>query len=109
MYNGAWYDQIQPLIVNPEANVIAWDFISHHPRGGVTEQKITVELKRKFIDLGSFIVRAKVYRTSNAIFLPSAMFTGNIMARDFFLIDAIRKVVPEDSIHLIHSILMFHQ
>ena len=40
--------------------IIAYDFLSHHPRRRTNV--IEVKLERKFVDLGSFIASAEVIR-----------------------------------------------
>lgn len=52
MYNGAWFESIQPSLINPAVDVIGWDFVTHHSRHGSGQQVIRVALVRKFVDLG---------------------------------------------------------
>jgi hypothetical protein len=108
MYNAAWLKTIAQYINKPEYSIIAWDFISHHLRDGESEQLIKVEFKRKFIDLGSIIIRAKVYIKSETVFLPDAFYTTEIFARDYFAIESNLQQTNNETV-LIHKCLMFHQ
>jgi hypothetical protein len=82
-----------------------------------------VDIKRKFIDLGSVMIRRQEYLGKQ--FLPDSLFTSNIFARDYFLIQEIYhsthhpappspslrspEAEAEKKIQLIHQVLLFHQ
>jgi hypothetical protein len=108
MYNAAWLKSIAQYINKPEYSIIAWDFISHHLRDGETEQLITVELKRKFVDLGSIIMRSKIYLKADTMFLPDAFYTKEMFARDYFAIESNLQQTSNETV-LIYTCLMFHQ
>ena len=60
-YNKAWFDTISPSANNPNINIIGWDFVTHHLRDGVSNSLIHVKLERKFVDLGSVMIRASSF------------------------------------------------
>eukprot|EP01038_Epipyxis_sp_PR26KG_P004819 gene4819-6754_t len=115
MYNSAWFDSLIPYLVQPKLDIIGWDFISHHARGeeSMTNQLIRIELKRKFVDLGSIIAKSSLYLKANdAEFLPSSLFTNDLFGRDFLLLSRLLEQIPtisNETVCLIHKCLMFHQ
>lgn len=109
LYNSTWFDTVAPHLKTKGTDVVAWDFVSHHPRDGIKDTVISVDIKRKFIDLGSFAVRTSAVRKSGAKFLPDSLFTKNLYARDFFFVSKVQRYVKPDSIKYIHSTLFFHQ
>lgn len=108
--------------VSQITDLIGWDFVTHHPRrvgnkkgeNAVqrTEQVISIQMKRRFVDLGSVIIRKALFQqqytrqftlmpTSNlpncssidmelayntVRFMPDAIFTSDMFARDFHTI-----------------------
>jgi len=117
IYNSAWFDTISSHASNPAVEMIAWDFVTHHlrPNGRpphmqqLREQTITVATKRGFIDLGSMMLRAKVYQRKRLFYLPDSIFTKEVYARDFFTVEAATSDMKPSAIRLIHRCLMFHQ
>ncbi len=132
MYNKAWLSTIAPRILlnnnnceHSNASLIAWDFVTHHPRK-VTfnkkksyqeEQLISVKLERGHIDLGSFIVKKQAYLLPNQIrFLNFGIFTKNLFARDFITLRYLMTNLnmstdsnTADGKVIVHNVLMFHQ
>ena len=131
MYNNAWFDIISNIIINnPLIELIGWDFITHHPRFVInhnnnnnnnnrrntknereklTQQLITIKLERKYVDLGSILIKTMVYETAKVKFLPQGLFTDDIFARDYITLMKLLEYIDENNIHLIHQALMFHQ
>mmetsp|Transcript_14700 Transcript_14700/g.29993 ORF Transcript_14700/g.29993 Transcript_14700/m.29993 type:complete len:515 (+) Transcript_14700:2-1546(+) len=97
--------------INKGKELIAFDFLTHHPRDGTNV--INVKLERKFIDLGSFVTSAEVIRKSGATFLPNGLATEELFARDWFFVDKVQKYLKEnqrqEQISLIHKVLYSHQ
>lgn len=112
MYNTAFFDAIVPQMLDTSVNMIMWDFITHHPRGSNNnehEQPIRAEIKRGFIDLGSCAIKATMYMNNNALFLPDAMFTTDLFARDYMLINNIYQSIDNSTVKSLHRLLLFHQ
>ncbi len=111
MYNSAWLNSIGPSLISssPKLNAIAWDFVTHHSRGGDKQQYVRVALKRQYIDLGSIIIRTELYNTLNLRYLPESIFTKDLMARDYLLIERLIEELNPKTIKLLHRCLMFHQ
>lgn len=111
VYNSAWLDTISPMILNPKAdyNAIAWDFVTHHARSGEKQQLIKVVMKRKFVDLGSIMIKAELFSKFDLKYLPESVFTTDVIARDFHIVDKLIGLIPPQSVRLIHRCLMFHQ
>jgi hypothetical protein len=62
IYNAAWFDIIAAHILDPDIDIIGWDFVTHHRRGaGLTQQLISIRLDRGYVDLGSVIARQQLY------------------------------------------------
>jgi hypothetical protein len=128
-YNKAWFSTVVPATYSPKnaVKIIGWDFVTHHLRDGQSNSVVRVKIERKFVDLGSVMIRALAFRigSSNRIdnksklshknnkeyrqFLPDAVNTTDLFARDFHLIQQIYRQLSPDQIHLIHSCLLFHQ
>ncbi len=73
-------------------------------------QPITVDIKRKYIDLGSVMIRRRGLIGHH--FLPQSLFTPDIFARDFFLIKEVYDSLNDPNrtrVALIHELLLFHQ
>lgn len=114
VYNSAWLDAIALSLLDPTANLVGWDFVTHHTRDDSSEQVVRVEIKRGFVDLGSVAIRADRLNQFNssqagARFLPQSILTQDLMARDFFAIESVHKAIAERSVRLIHKVLLFHQ
>lgn len=112
MYNARWFDAVAKEALEPSLSIVGWDFVSHHPRGAnMTEQAISVKLKRKFVDLGSVLIRKRDFIESRVKFLPYSVFTPDLYARDIFTISGIMAGIKNISTQtkLIHRILLFHQ
>ena len=76
---------------NNGLQIVAWDFVSHHPRitseGLQPNQVIRVDLSRRgYVDLSSFVTAASLVEGADASFLKDAPFTADIFARDFFFV-----------------------
>ena len=108
-YNSIWLDTITPIILHNNTNIIAWDFVSHHRRGNGTEQVIHVNMIRKYIDLGSMITRMSLYMNNNIKFLSESLFTSDLFARDYYVINKIYNSIHNNTVQLLHNVLMFHQ
>ena len=97
--------------INKGKDLVAFDFLTHHPRDGTNV--IDVKLERKFIDLGSFVISAEVVRKSGATFLPSGLATEEMFARDWFFVDKVQKYMKENKrqgrISLVHKVFYSHQ
>ena len=109
MYNSIWLDTITPIILHNNTNIIAWDFVSHHRRDNNTEQVIHVNMIRKYIDLGCMITRMSLYINNNIKFLTESLFTSDLFARDYYVINKIYNSINNNTVTLLHNILMFHQ
>lgn len=109
MYNSAWFDAIAPYISKPAYDLVGWDFISHHIREGESNQLIRIELKRKYVDLGSVIIRSNLYLKAKSEFLPDSVFTKDLFARDFLMLQAMLPFTSPEKCHLQHRCLLFHQ
>eukprot|EP01038_Epipyxis_sp_PR26KG_P008893 gene8893-11996_t len=109
MYNNAWFDAITPYLGRRDLDILGWDFVSHHPRDGVTNTVISIELKRRYVDLGSVLIRSNLFLKSKAEFLPESLFTPDLFARDFLLLERMMNVTNENRTMLIHKCLLFHQ
>lgn len=126
MYNSHWLETIAPLLSSPQLQLVAWDFISHHPRPVdknlsdnslilAENQRIRIKLVRRYVDLGSFFVRAQNYwdlladEKQGSFFLDKGPFTMDVLSRDFHLIERLTSSLRTDAIELVHQCLMFHQ
>jgi hypothetical protein len=110
IYNSAWFDAVAPLALDDSVDVIGWDFVSHHPRrDNQRQQTITVEIKRKFVDLASVMVRRDLFLKTGVKFLPNALFTEDLFARDFYAIKDLVSASRSNSVKLLHRCLLFHQ
>eukprot|EP00981_Chlorochromonas_danica_P008081 scaffold1962_cov180-Ochromonas_danica.AAC.16 len=112
MYNAAWFDKVAPGMVNDQIDMIGWDFITHHLRGDRNKSPnvpITMDLRRGHVDLASVMVRADLYRKTGTLFLPDAMLTKDLYARDFLTIQQLSKHIRRRSVFIIHQCLLFHQ
>jgi hypothetical protein len=79
-------------------------------RDGNTEQVIHIQLKRKYVDLGSIMIRKVPLQQSGVQFLPLSVFTPDLFARDFFAISSLMSGIKNESgVKLIHRVLLFHQ
>jgi len=138
VYNRAWMNSIVDRIVNSISSdsekacsnlsnvtdIIGWDFVTHHPRkvkgnnGNMiqrTQQVISIQMKRKYVDLGSVIIRKTLFQQqytrqftlipiksmkykrnhsnidmelvyNEVRFMPDAIFTTDMFARDYYTI-----------------------
>lgn len=76
----------------------------------MTEQLIHIQLKRRYVDLGSIMIRKSALQKSGVQFLPLSVFTPDLFARDFFAISSLMNGIKnETDIKLIHKVLLFHQ
>ena len=114
-YNRAFYSALEPSLIDPNLAMIAFDFVTHHPRGDNLEsyqQVVKVKLKRAYIDLGSAVVRANVIRDNRISFMPQGRQTKDHFTRDFFFFDSVVKALGDTAniaIKFLHRILLFHQ
>lgn len=126
MYNSAWFDTIAPLAIaqtpvvdnsnvthyEDNYDIVGWDFITHHPRGPKNDtphQSITIAIERKFLDLGSVIVRSSLFTRSNTKFLQEAALTKDLFARDYFTVQQLLPFTQPQKVKLIHQNLLLHQ
>eukprot|EP01038_Epipyxis_sp_PR26KG_P010841 gene10841-14552_t len=118
LYNSAWFDTIASQLLNNNIDIIGFDFVTHHSRSRTRNkssknnnpnQPIRAQFRRGYIDLGSFIARARLYLSSNAQFLSDSIFTRDLFARDYFTIMKIISKAKADAIKIIHRCLLFHQ
>ena len=77
----------------------------------MTEKVIEVALKRKYVDLGSVMIRSSCFRSTGVRFLPLSVFTQDLFARDFFAVSGILGGIQNETTQtkLIHRVLFFHQ
>eukprot|EP01034_Spumella_vulgaris_P022401 gene22401-28523_t len=102
-YNAAWFGTVASRLLNPSLDAVAWDYVTHHKRGkqlDTTETAVTVELKRGFVDLGSAVLRSRLYAASSAMFLSEAVFTRDLFARDYFTFMRALNGVKQSAIEL---------
>jgi hypothetical protein len=97
---------------------------------GLHQQKVSVRLKRKGVDLGSVMVRKAALTASHASFLPQSIFTKDLFARDYFWVRQVLGKLQKDAallkgvksfpldedaanslpeVKLVNEVLMFHQ
>lgn len=100
-------DWIKPAMLEGK-QLIAWDFLSHHPR---KYNLIQVQFIRGHVDLGSVLVdrRAIERNRPHLRFLPEGAGTQSLFARDYFFFQEIYNQVGEESVALIHQVLFVHQ
>eukprot|EP01039_Chlorochromonas_danica_P004082 gene4082-4464_t len=110
MYHTTWFDKVAPAMLDKQLEIIGWDFITHHPRGpqnDIPSHHISMELKRGFVDLASVMVRADQYLKRSTVFLPDAMITDDLHARDYFVVKQLAACLPPHSVKIIHQCLLF--
>ena len=101
-------------MTNASLELIAYDFVSHHPRGGQEHTTISVEpQKRGAVDLASVIARTSLVKKvlSNALgrpFMPLGFHTPQVFARDFFYISKLLSLARANT-KVLHQTLVFHQ
>eukprot|EP00981_Chlorochromonas_danica_P008711 scaffold2295_cov161-Ochromonas_danica.AAC.1 len=108
MYHATWFDKVAPAMLDKQLEIIGWDFITHHPRGpqnDIPSRHISMELKRGFVDLASLMVRADQYLKRSTVFLPDAMITDDLHARDYFVVKQLAACLPPHSVKIIHQCL----
>lgn len=108
-YNSAWFDAVAPLTNDKAIHLIGWDFITHHKRNGDGQQHIRISMERGFVDLASVLIRTSKIIESRGKYLPDAMFTDDLFARDFKILTELLKIIPTKAIRLLHRILLLHQ
>jgi hypothetical protein len=105
-YNRAWYKTVAPFAVKQDSQLIGWDFVSHHSRfcimylqiqtrlysnitirNNLSEQAIKIKIERGKLDLGSVMARRQLFIDTGASFMPDAIFTKHMFARDFMIVD----------------------
>lgn len=58
----AWFSTVAPVALSsPNTNIVGWDFVTHHLRDGVSNSVIRVKLERRYVDLGSVMIRASSF------------------------------------------------
>lgn len=107
-YSSSWLKSILRYM-NPDYDIIAWDFITHHMRNNLSNQKISTNFTRKFIDLGSVIVRKSLFDQSKVQFLDKSVFTVDLFARDYFTIETLKAQTEFKRTIIIPEVLFFHQ
>lgn len=108
-YNSAWFDAVAPLANDKSIHLIGWDFITHHKRNGDGQQHIRISMERGFVDLASVLIRTSKIVESRSKYLPDAMFTDDLFARDFKILTELLKIIPSKAIRLLHRIFLLHQ
>lgn len=108
LYSVDLFSAVEPWITR-QYDMIAWDFISHHPRNGTSNLKIEVQLKRQHVDLGAVLFRADFVQAAGAKFLPQGPQTSDLFARDWWFVDMLLQSSVHPTIHLLHRVLFFHQ
>ena len=114
LYSAYLLDAIMPLM-DKRAPLIAWDFVSHHLRDNTANTHISVAIREKFIDLGSFAARFEFYKRYNLRFVANAReFSGScagFFAADYCMAERVSRLAArlKARVALLHSILMFHQ
>ena len=108
-YNSAWFNAVAPLTNDKSVDLIGWDFITHHKRNGNGQQHIKISMNRGFVDLASVLVRTSKIVESKGRYLPDAMFTDDLFARDFYFLTELLKIIPTSAIRLLHQIFLLHQ
>jgi hypothetical protein len=97
--------------INAGYQFVAYDFLTHHQRDKTNV--IEVDIKRKFIDLGSFVLSADVLRKSGASFMPEGPATSDVFARDWHFVKDVTKYLKArgegNKISLVHQVLYSHQ
>lgn len=104
-YSSSWLGTILPYI-NDNKELIAWDFLSHHPRD---YNVISVKFERKFVDLGSVLFARRAVDRTGARFLPSGILTDDMFARDWWFFKTLKEGAPNSSVSTIHQVLYAHQ
>ena len=103
-------------VVQKEANdgkkLIAWDFITHYKR--MSSNLVSVQLQPGHIDLGSFVVEARVISQSGATFMPDGIGTVDVCARDWHFANGLAKHLLSsggggNQIALVHNVLLEHR
>lgn len=65
-YNRAWFTTVSSVAAsNRHANIIGWNFITHHVREGQFNSEIKVKLERAHFDLGSVMIRSSAFYQDN--------------------------------------------
>jgi len=114
LYSAYLLDAIAPLMAR-RAPLIAWDFVSHHLRNNTANTHISVNVREKFIDLGSYATRFDFYSKYGLRFLENAReFSGSCagyFAADYCMAERVARLAArlKTRVVLMHSILMFHQ
>jgi acyl transferase domain-containing protein len=92
------WTELQALL--PKYNLIAWDFLTHHPR---PHNLISVKWERGHIDLGTFIVRSNYLLENN-----QTLNFGYGFAADFEFLKKLLPLVPADKRYVLHQARMAH-
>ena len=114
LYSAYLLDAIAPLMAQ-HVPLIAWDFVSHHLRNNTANTYISVAIREKFIDLGSYATRFDFYQKYRLRFVENArVFPGScasFFAADYCMAERVAKLARrlKSQVALKHSILMFHQ
>lgn len=108
-YNSAWFNAVAPLANDPTVELIGWDFITHHKRNGDGQQHIRISMTRGFVDLASVLVRTSKIVESKGKYLPDAMLTKDLFARDFYFLTGVLELIAPSAIRLLHRVFLLHQ
>ena len=112
--NRHWLRTLAPHLANTSIDLLAYDFISHHPRGE-RHTNIRVEpAKRGRVDLSSVVARTPLVRKAqaNALgrpFMPQGFHTSQLFARDYFYVRELLSLARPNSTKILHQTLIFHQ
>ena len=73
----------------------------------MTEKVIAVALQRKYVDLGSVMIRTSCFRSTGVRFLPLSIFTQDLLTRDILTISGVLSGIQNETrqTKLIHRVL----
>ena len=103
-----------PHLAKTSIDLLAYDFVSHHPRGE-RHTNIRVELaERGKVDLASVVERTPLVRrvqshTLGRPFMPQGIHTTQVFARDYFYARELLSQARPNSTKILHQTLVFHQ
>jgi hypothetical protein len=98
-YLPALWVELQTLL--PKNDLIAWDFLTHHPRR--EHNLISVKWELGYVDLGTFIVRSD-YLLEN----KQTLNFGYRFKADFEFLQKLLPLVPPDKQYMLHRARMAH-